>query len=141
MPETIPSTLRRLVFARAEGRCEYCLLPQAAVVYRHEPDHIIPRQHGGKTTADNLALACTRCNRYKGPNVGSFDPETGNLVPFFNPRTQTWTDHFRLDGPVICPLTPEGRVTVKILRLNDPLRIEEREALIEIGLYPTVHLP
>ena len=46
MDEDIPVALRRLIFERAAGRCEYCLLPQAVVVYRHEPDHIIPRQHG-----------------------------------------------------------------------------------------------
>ena len=136
MPTDVSAELRQLVFSRAEGRCEYCLLPQAAGVYRHEPDHIVPRQHGGETTADNLALACIHCNRYKGPNIGSLDPETGDLVPFYNPRTQVWQDHFRLDGPVIRPLTPEGRVTVKILRLNDVIRIQERELLIEIGLYP-----
>jgi hypothetical protein len=124
------------VFTRAAGRCEYCLLPQDAVAYQHEPDHIIPRQHDGMTDADNLALACTRCNRYKGPNVGSFDPETGKLVPFYNPRTQVWQDHFRLDGPVIQPLTAEGRVTVKIFRLNDADRVEERQLLINIELYP-----
>ena len=136
MSTDISAALRRLVFARAGGCCEYCLLPHAAVVYRHEPDHIIPRQHDGRTTADNLALACTRCNRYKGPNIGSFDPETGKLVPFYNPRTQAWQDHFQLNGPVIRPLTPEGRVTVKILRLNDATRVKERKLLIEIGLYP-----
>jgi hypothetical protein len=136
MPTDIPTDLRRLVFDRADGHCEYCLLPQAAAVYRHEPDHIVPRQHDGGTTDDNLAMSCTRCNRYKGPNVGSFDPETGNLVPFYNPRTQAWTDHLRLDGPIIEPLTPEGRVTVKILRLNEAVRVEERELLIEVGLYP-----
>ena len=63
MNEDISVALRRLVFERAEGRCEYCLLPQEAVVYRHEPDHIIPHQYDGRTEADNLALACTRCNR------------------------------------------------------------------------------
>lgn len=136
MSTDISASLRQLVFTRAAGRCEYCLLPQSAVIYRHEPDHIIPKQHGGQTDAGNLALACTRCNRYKGPNVGSFDPKTGNLVPFYNPRAQVWQDHFQLDGPVIRPLTPEGRVTVKILRLNDPGRIEEREILIQIGMYP-----
>jgi hypothetical protein len=136
MPTDIPADLRRLVFDRAKGRCEYCLLPQAAAVYQHEPDHIVPRQHDGETTADNLALSCIRCNRHKGPNVGSFDPETGELVPFYNPRTQAWADHFRLDGPVIQPLTAEGRVTVKILRLNDAVRLEERTLLLEIGLYP-----
>lgn len=136
MSSDIPAALRQLVFERAVGRCEYCLLPQAATVFQHEPDHIIPRQHDGQTTADNLALACTRCNRYKGPNVGSFDPETGELTPFYNPRTQPWQDHFQLDGPTIQPLTPEGRVTVKILCRNDADRVEERELLIQIGLYP-----
>jgi len=75
MPVEMPAALRRLVFDRAAGRCEYCLLPQAAVAYQHEPDHIVPRQHDGQTEAGNLALACTRCNRYKGPNVGSFDSD------------------------------------------------------------------
>jgi len=118
MRAEIPTALRQAVFERARGRCEYCLLPQIAVAHQHEPDHIVPAQHDGKTVTDNLALACVRCNRYKGPNVGSFDPETGALVPFYNPRTQVWRDHFQLDGAVIRPLTPQGRVTVKILRLN-----------------------
>jgi hypothetical protein len=83
----------------------------------------------------NLALTCMRCNRRKGPNVGSFDPETGELAPFYNPRTQAWNAHFKLEGALIQPLTPEGRVTVKILRLNDLDRLEERQRLIELGLY------
>ncbi len=136
MSADIPAALRQLAFERAGGRCEYCLLPQTASAFHHEPDHIIPTQHDGKTEADNLALACVRCNRRKGPNVGSFDPETGVLVPFYNPRLQVWQDHFRLEGAVIQPLTPQGRVTVKILRLNDAVRLEERERLIAAGLYP-----
>ena len=79
--------LRQFVFERANSRCEYCLFPQAFSVHRHEPDHIMPLQHGGTTDENNLALACLRCNRNKGPNVGSFDPLTGLLTPFFNPRT------------------------------------------------------
>jgi 5-methylcytosine-specific restriction endonuclease McrA len=89
MSGNIPASLRQLVTERAKGKCEYCLTPQSASAFEHEPDHIIPTQHGGKTKADNLALACLRCNRRKGPNVGSFDPETGALVPFYNPRSQT----------------------------------------------------
>lgn len=111
----ISTDLRRLVEPRAGVCCEYCHLPQSVTLHRHEPDHIVPRQHGGETKADNLALSCLRCNRYKGPNVGSFDPETGKLVPFFNPRTQAWKDHFVLEKAIIRPLTPEARVTVKIL--------------------------
>lgn len=125
----------RLVTERAKGKCEYCLMPQSVSAFEHEPDHIIPTQHGGRTKADNLALACLRCNRRKGPNVGSFDPETGVLVAFYNPRSQTWKDHFRLEGAIIQPLTPEARVSVKIMQLSDELRVEERKRLISLGLY------
>jgi hypothetical protein len=136
MPETLSPDLRQLVFDRAEGRCEYCLLPQGVAAHKHEPDHIIPKQHDGETQADNLALACVRCNRYKGYNVGSFDPETGELVPFYNPRTQVWSVHFQLEGALIRPLTPEGRVTAKMLHFNDADRVEERQRLIAVKLYP-----
>jgi hypothetical protein len=103
--------------------------------HKHEPDHIVPVQHGGETDESNLALACMRCNRYKGPNVGSIDPLTGKLVPFFNPRIHTWEDHFELKGAEIRPLTPEARVTVKIFRLNDEDRVVERLHLLATGLY------
>ncbi len=136
MSTRISAILRRQVYVRAQGKCEYCLLPQTAVVHPHEPDHIVPTQHGGETTSENLALSCMRCNRHKGPNIGSYDPQNGQLVPFFNPRTQHWSEHFRLEGGQIVPLTSEGRVTVKILQLNDKRRVAEREAFIEIGLYP-----
>jgi 5-methylcytosine-specific restriction endonuclease McrA len=130
----IPQELRERVAARAKGVCEYCRMPQSATLYKHEPDHIVPRQHGGETNPDNLALACMRCNRYKGPNVGSFDPASGRLEPLFNPRTQSWNAHFALRGGVIEALTPEARVTAKILRFNDAERVAERRRLIAVGL-------
>jgi len=40
-----------------------------------------------------------------------------------------------LKGAIIQPITPEGRVTVKILHLNDEDRVVERLRLIEAGLY------
>ena len=136
MSAEIPASLRKLVRERAKEKCEYCLMPQSASPFEHEPDHIIPIQHGGKTETGNLALACLRCNRRKGPNVGSFDPESGALVPFFHPRAQKWRDHFRLKSAVIQRKTPEARVPVKILQLNDEARVEERERLIALGSYP-----
>ena len=123
---SIPARLRRFVRQRAGARCEYCLLPEEFAFQKHEPDHVVAIQHDGKTDASNLALACFLCNRHKGPNVGSFDPTTGKLTPFFNPRRDVWSDHFEWDGPIIRPLTPEGRVTVKIFRFNDPDRVEQR---------------
>ena len=131
--------LRQLVIDRAGNRCEYCFLPQSAAFHKHEPDHIVPLQHGGETNESNLALACMRCNRYKGPNVGSIDPLTGKLVPFFNPRIHNWGEHFQLEGAIIRPLTPEARVTVRILRLNDEERVLERMRLLKIGLYGIKH--
>ena len=133
---SIPASLRALVVERAGARCEYCLLPTRVAFYSHEVDHVVARKHGGQTGAVNLALACARCNQHKGSDLGSLDPETGEFAFFFNPRTQRWDDHFALDGPRIVPLTPEGRVTVAILQLNHPDRLQERELFIAAGLYP-----
>ncbi len=131
----LPERIRQEVASRAGYRCEYCALPQAYSLHAHEPDHIVSRQHGGSDNFQNLAWACFRCNRYKGPNVGSFDPATGALVPFFNPRTQEWAAHFAWEGTQIHPQTAEGRVTVNILRLNDADRLRERQLLIAAGLF------
>ncbi len=132
----IPAALRQLVAERANGRCEYCLVRDEDVLLPHQPDHIIAEQHGGKTEAENLALACVHCNRYKGPNIASIDPVSGQLTPLFNPRTHVWSEHFALNGAYIQPRTPIGRVTVQVLKLNDPKRVQIREALIEADRYP-----
>ena len=132
----IPTALRQMVRERAGERCEYCLYPQEASFLAFEVEHIIAEKHGGATTENNLALACPYCNRFKGTDLGSLNPESGQLTPLFNPRTQQWTEYFRLDGAWIVPLTPEGRVTVAILQLNHPDRILERQRLIQVEEYP-----
>ncbi|MCA9997360.1 MAG: HNH endonuclease [Anaerolineales bacterium] len=131
----VPLSLRRLVTERAGDRCEYCLYPQQALFFAFEMEHIIAEKHDGQTVADNLALACPYCNRAKGTDLGSLDPETMLLTPFFNPRTQQWGEHFRLRGAEIIPLTAEGRVTCKILQFNLPERAAERERLLKAGFY------
>ncbi len=97
--------------------------------YPHEVDHVIAQKHGGKTALDNLAFSCFECNRHKGSDLASIDPPTGKITPLFNPRSQQWQDHFRFDSASIVPLTPEGRTTVFLLRLNEEERLEERTAL------------
>ena len=132
----IPAALRRLVSERAGYRCEYCLLPEEFSFFPHEPDHIVPLHHGGATASDNLALACFWCNRLKGGDLAALDPQTGKVTPLFNPRLHTWANHFRLDGAEIVPLTPEGRATVVLLKLNRPDRLAARQLLLNAGYYP-----
>ena len=118
--------LRRLVAARAGYRCEYCHLPEAYTSARHTVDHIIAVKHGGPTEPDNLALACVECNASKGSDIATIDPESGELVPLFNPRLHNWEEHFVLDGVMIIGLTPIGRGTVYILQFNDPVQLQRR---------------
>lgn len=135
MAPYLSPSVRLLVAQRADYRCEYCLLPMTFALHQHEPDHIIPVQHGGDSGDPNLAFACFHYNRNKGPNIGSFDPVTGTLTPFFNPRFHQWKEHFVWRDAVIVPLAPEARVTIKILRLNEEARLQERRRLIQLKLY------
>ncbi|WP_228041083.1 HNH endonuclease [Nodosilinea sp. LEGE 07088] len=135
MSTYVPAALRKQVIEQAKSRCEYCRFPQSVTLLAFEMEHIISEKHGGTTTLENLALACPYCNRAKGTDLGSIDPETNQLAPFFHPRTQTWQDHFTLSDATIIPQTAEGRVTVLILQFNHPDRVQERAGLIAIGQY------
>jgi hypothetical protein len=121
-------TLRHQVIERAQNQCEYCLLPAAVAFFPHEVDHVIAEKHGGAANLDNLAFACWRCNRHKGSDLTSFDPETGQLSPLFNPRTQVWIEHFTYESRRIVGLTLAGRTTVHLLRLNSKERLLERQS-------------
>ena len=132
----IPEQLREQVFARAQGFCEYCRLHANFVVKRHEVDHIYAEKHSGLSVIDNLCLSCLTCNRYKGSDLCSIDPDSGEISALFHPRRDIWSDHFQLSGARIVPLTARGRVTVKVLHINDEERLTEREFLISHGMYP-----
>lgn len=132
----VSAALREQVIQRADVRCEYCQYPQDAALFAFEMEHVIAEKHGGKTELENLALACPFCNRAKGTDLGSLDPESGMLTAFYNPRKDVWSDHFVLEGPLIRPLTAVGRVTVAILQLNSTDRIAERELLVKLGQFP-----
>lgn len=131
----VPALLRRQVVERADGRCEYCGISESVAFAPHEIDHIIARKHGGETEAENLALSCILCNKYKGSDIASVDPGTEQIVPLYHPRQERWIDHFELHESHIMPLTPTGRATVRLLQLNQPDRVEERRLLIEIGMF------
>jgi hypothetical protein len=132
----IPESLRELVFERAGGYCEYCLTDYRDSLYAHEVDHIIPIKHRGQTTAENLCLSCLDCNRFKGSDFASFDPDTDEVELLYNPRRDRWSDHFQLNGAIINPMTPQGRVTEFILKLNEDFRVRARSSLLVAGRYP-----
>ena len=125
------ASLREEVTLRAGNRCEYCGLSQLGQEAAFHMDHVMPRAAGGPTTADNLALACVSCSLRKWAHQTATDPESGEEVPLFNPRTQAWAEHFGWDGLRVVPLTPVGRATVAALALNRPviLAIRQEEAL------------
>lgn len=134
----ISDSLRKTVSDRAKNQCEYCLLHEDDSAYTHEIDHIIPEKHRGETIADNLCLACLDCNRNNGSDFASFDPETDKVALLFHPRNDSWGDHFELKGAGIVPLSSIGRVTVFVLKLNDPKRLAHRRLLIAAKRYPPV---
>lgn len=128
--------LAQAVRNRAKDACEYCLLPQSIRRLRFQVEHIVSRQHGGTTDLENLALACGRCNRHKGPNVAGIDPESRQLTRLFNPRIDRWSDHFRFAGAVVLGLTAMGRATVSVLAMNHPDDIAVRFEMIDEGVFP-----
>jgi HNH endonuclease len=127
------AALVRQIWHRARRCCEYCRMPQDYDEIGFEIDHIIPRKHGGRTVTGNLALSCFWCNSFKGSDVAGLDSRTRKLTPLFNPRRHIWTRHFRWEGALLRGRTPVGRVTVAVLRINDPFRVALREGLMEEG--------
>lgn len=131
----VPNALRREISLRANGRCEYCRHPEAMSAVPFEAEHVIPVKLEGPTTAENTARACFRRNRFKGGAVAGYDHREKDVVRLFDPRRDSWGDHFELNNGVIAPRTRIGETTVAVLRLNDEKRVEARRTLIKQGLW------
>ena len=132
----IPAQLRELVIERAKQLCEYCLLHQDDSDFIHQIDHIIPLKYDGATISENLALACLKCNKHKGSEVAALDPVDNEIAALFNPRLQDWTEHFELLGAFLLGKTRVGRATVSALKLNDAVRVNQRQELMRDERYP-----
>jgi hypothetical protein len=88
-----------------------CFIPRTAVVFRM------------KISSASPTVSCG--NRWWQVTV----KVKGQILP--------WAYRFRLDGPYIVGRTPIGRVTVYVLNMNHPLRVELRRQLLEEGKFPT----
>jgi hypothetical protein len=134
---TVTTQQRRTIRELAGNCCEFCRIAEGARLAKFHIDHIIPVKHGGDDVISNLCLACLECNSYKGPNVAALDPLTGDATKLYNPRQQNWGDHFEMntDG-TLSGLTPEGRTTVIVLRLNAEERVKQRLGERIAGDYP-----
>jgi hypothetical protein len=120
--------LRQFVRQRAKNYCEYCGLSQDSEPLPFHIEHIIPRQHRGKDSAENLALACHHCNLHKGTNLSGLDPKTEKLTRLFHPRLDDWGEHFKNRDGEIIGLSAIGRTTVNLLRMNEDGRLQLRES-------------
>jgi len=130
--------MRARLAEQAGQRCGYCLTSETLTGMPLEVDHLIPEALGGATTEDNLWLACSACNDFKGDRVAARDPETGEWAALFNPRQQQWRLHFAwsAEGTTVLGLTPTGRATVVALRLNRALLVGARQAWVQAGWHP-----
>src|SRR5579859_5918606 len=96
MSELSWQAIRRLVYIRANGCCEYCQTCEENTGQTLEVEHIDPNGGDG---LENLCLSCANCNRSKAIATTASDPETGEIAPLFNPRKQVWSEHFLwIDG-------------------------------------------
>jgi hypothetical protein len=134
----ISSEIRRKVFERAKGFCEYCRSNSRFSGSPFETDHIFPESEGGNSEPENLALACHGCNLFKSNKIEFFDSANGKIVRLFNPRTDFWAEHFAWssDFTEMVGLTATGRATIEALKLNREGLINKRRMSYKYGEYP-----
>ena len=125
------SRLRSLVRQRAGQRCEYCHIPDRDSELPFHVEHIVANVHQRNDYPSNLAWACPRCNAHKGTNLTTLDPDTGEKVDVFNPRTDAWSNHFRMVNYIIVGTSGIGRGTAALLAMNKPLEIENRREMMQ----------
>ena len=135
MSELSWAELVRRVHERANLLCEYCQTSQRITGQAMHIDHIDP---DGGDSLDNLCLSCANCNMSKARATSAVDPETGERVSLFNPRTQNWSEHFEWmpDGIVLRGLTPVGRATIRCLKINRDRMLGTRANWVFFGLHP-----
>lgn len=134
----ISDALYKTVATDAREECGYCRAPQPALPYRLEIEHLVPSSRGGGEERTNLWLSCHKCNKLRSNRVTGIDPLTQQEVALFNPRLQSWNEHFSWQGGglYIVGRSAIGRATVETLRLNDAYHQSARSVWLLAGIYP-----
>lgn len=145
---SISAASRLRIRQRANFLCEYCHSSEEASTSLFTLDHLTPQSLGGTDADDNLALACHRCNGRRYNFTDGIDPETQMSVNLFNPRKNSWSDHFvwSLNGQSLFGITPVGRATLDRLDLNDERHDDgsiqrARRLWIRGGWHPPINDP
>jgi len=138
MSTYLPGELQQRLEAVDDHRCAYCRTSVANTGQPMTVEHITPTSQGGNSMYDNLCFACRRCNEFKGTQTTAIDPLSGERVPLFHPRHDTWSEHFMWDetGTLLVGLTPIGRATILVLQMNNPLIVAVRRRWVSVGWHP-----
>jgi hypothetical protein len=63
------------------------------------------------------------CNNSKGSDIGTILLPDKIFIRLFNPREDTWHDHFEIEYGVIYAKTDITKATIKVLKMNEIDRI------------------
>lgn len=81
---------RRNIYVRDRFRCQYC--GKAPGREHLTIDHVVPKSKGGRSTWNNVVVACIRCNSQKGDRL----PAECGMVPKVAPKRPSWFSAFRM---------------------------------------------
>jgi hypothetical protein len=134
----IPISIQRAILELSKNYCEYCVLPSNFSTDFFHFEHIIPLVLDGRTNVENLARSCGICNNNKRDKIEYIDPLTQLIVRLYNPRQDIWMDHFQWsdDDLFVIGITPIGRATIALLKLNRSNATNLRKLLKMADLHP-----
>jgi hypothetical protein len=115
--ETIPAAVKREVWTRAGGRCEWKLESGGACgsAIRLEFDHIQPRAMGGPSTVDNVRLTC------RGHNLLAARQAFGDewMERFTRAARSIDSNAARPRGPSVAPMHSRGAMPAGVARRDE----------------------
>ena len=125
--------LARAIRQRADGKCEYCRIPQFAFPLPFQIDHIIAEQHGGQSVANNLVWRVRVATGIKALTLlDLIRSRAKSSVSFIRERI-SGASISNSNGALIVGKTSIGHVTVQVLSMNDYDLLLLRVQLIEEG--------